>query len=809
MILKGKEPLYIRAAGKRAIYCRPQYAVERSTRDIPTSQALEGMLAQCMSRPGVSWHVHRVCVMNKIRHGIMQSNEVDKAGNARTIYSNAESAGYSNLSPDSNRIMRYTRFLTDVEYLIVATIELDSAGVNPGDSLQKVYGMARRRLAGGQSFDYVCGGERPFGMELTLLDTLPDTESYYHGRQINMGMAPGKDGNPVQHIMNNGWVDYDDPSCKDPSVPLETSIDMTEALALSYDSFRDKGYVSDIGMSAENIKICLDLSFGEVPKLRYLREDKKAVLMQVPAKRIRTTECRPNFGWHNAVYILGYQKGGKSAPWVKERHEAFLEYHRKAFEHAKGDVALSLYDFASEKRMPEIPSEMQKDLEISNIALFCNGKPVWEDEDVLEAWNKQRLNDWMKSERIICSISGKEDYLAVTHPKIKNLYGGKMAESTLISVNVQCAQYKGREQGAVAMIGMETAARYATVLNFLLSDKRYWTRIEDMVILAFTQDADLAVTEYVTSLISNGSAGLPVPASNDKSVHLSALKLSGSRIFVALDMDLKFSEICSRMEEYGRKIQLNGAPIPLWKMLSFMCNDSVGTQAASLTLESILAGDRIPRGIVIYGQSSMASKADNSVCRRILSQIEKWNEETSLISEEKISEENAVCASFEEKLEILGQLFSLFGVVDSISASKSGKKGRLYEAYLGMFCTSPVSMIPPLYDRALKQASFINGNWKYRLTKKMDEILAFMDEIPIIIPPVYHLYIRRGMAKHTSAAEDSCVIDEPKGAISEFIENALENGYEIIQFDLTNGSKESYFDPDETLNKTTTNKKGE
>lgn len=730
----------IELTAERYANIRPQYAVEMVSSDIPEQSSLEGILRSVLWHNAIEWRVHKVYVMNEIVHDIMRENGVATIESGQKC---SRDNGEGSLSPSDNRIMRFRRILRKVRYIMVATVEYDSSNANPTDSLEKFCEMATRRLKKGQSFDYVSGGQRPFLAELKFLHEIPQEKSFYYGRQIDFGLGRDRNGNPARRIMCNGIINFCEPERVDPVMPVEKRYDLITSLNDAYDSFLGKGYVDDPVMAKERIRFFLEIGKGKIPVLRYASDDHKGVLMTVPAKRVRSSEVMPNFCWHNAAYVLGICPEGKSAEWTATRKKAFDQFHLQVMKNAEGDIAESIREMLHNHLLPEVPAAMEKDLAQGSIALTYNGTPIWEDPEIAGLWRKLKNEEKNDSEKIICSISGKEDVLEMVHPKIKGLWGGSTMGSPLVCVNVDCASYMGRRQGAVAGIGKETAGRYAAVLNYLLSDPDSKTRIGDTTVIAFTEDADLDCSHEVIHILSECSwDDSAAERFSGKMVHISGLKPSGSRIFVAFDIDISFSDFYLKMKAYSESMQIGDKPLPLWKLLSVIFEKNAGVGFVAASIESVLGGKPFPVGIKAFCRAKVAEMP------------EKWwfhNIYTNMVNMEKENEKKGEEDTFKVDNDTktmcieLGRLFHLCDTIDRISRkSRKGSGISLYEKRFKVFRNNPAYYMSDLTEQALKQAAKLGGKWEERVYEQLQLIFAMPVDVPQCLKPVFHIYVLQG-----------------------------------------------------------------
>lgn len=133
--------LSVRVWGELACFTRPELKAERVSYPVMTPSAARGVLESIFWKPEMRWRVQEIHVLKPIRTLSILRNEVNSKASV-----NRARAGYL---ADDDRAQRQTLALRDVDYLIIARIELAS-GVQ-GDAA-KYRDQFRRRVERGQCF---------------------------------------------------------------------------------------------------------------------------------------------------------------------------------------------------------------------------------------------------------------------------------------------------------------------------------------------------------------------------------------------------------------------------------------------------------------------------------------------------------------------------------------------------------------------------------------------------------------------------------------------------------------------------------
>lgn len=741
--------MLIDVKGKRALFCRPEYAVERVSYDIPTASALKGMLASVMWHPGMYWDVHSVIVMNEIKHEVFQLNEVSNKCNTRNMEISMRKGEHAHLSAERNRLQRYNRCLADVHYIVDASIKMNMERANEGDSLTKFMSMAIRRLKEGQSYNIPVLGCMPFMAEISYLEKMPEEKSFYTGRQIDFGMMYAKDGSIKKHILTNGFINYGFPDRTDMTMPMERQYGLIEACCDAYPDMRQRGLVPDPVLGIERITFRLDLDKGNA--VTYMDQEKrKGVVMPVTKKRLKSNEVCPNFGWNNASYIFGLQKEEKGQEWTEVRHKAFISYHKNLLKNLEGEVAHHILEFLENPvlRSEDIEdSRKMKDLQKGlAIALYVNGKPVWEDPEIQRIWEEECSRENSEGEKGICIITGKEDTIELTHPRIKGLMGGQPTGTTLVAVNVEAAENFGKKQGMVANIGRKSATEYAAVLNLLLSEPNCKCSLGNMTIIAFSTDGDLRYSNAVADWLKGNE---PESGLDDRMlIHIAILFPSAARIFVAFDKEMEYGVFTARMTAYYESFNMGSEDkiIPLWMLQKILLGDYFeDDQLMVSVLDSILDDRCMPGAMNVYCRSGLAVRKDDWRLQKLYQILKKDKERK--ITEEFCEKENIMET---EKIELLNDLGRTFALCQQIEKyAENNPRYTIYDKYFTKFCVSPATMLPVMVNDTKRMITKLKAQdrWNRKLSEALSGLFSGNMPVPLHLPPEEHIYVLEGYLK--------------------------------------------------------------
>ena len=206
----------IRVQGQYALFTRPEMKVERVSYDVITPSAARGIIEAVYWKPAIKWVIDRIHVLREIEFTNIRRNEVsDKASvdNALQVMKGTNKPLY--IAATEARQQRAAMVLKDVDYVIEAHFDLaDKAG--PGDTKEKHYNIALRRLRDGQHFHAPCLGTREFSAKVELIEdkrdipTSPLTGKYDMGWVLyDLDFSNPRDIQPMFYhaIMQDGVID--------------------------------------------------------------------------------------------------------------------------------------------------------------------------------------------------------------------------------------------------------------------------------------------------------------------------------------------------------------------------------------------------------------------------------------------------------------------------------------------------------------------------------------------------------------------------------------------------------------------------
>lgn len=210
----------VRVKGDYALFTRPEMKVERVSYDVITPSAARGIIEAVYWKPAIRWVIDRIHVLNPIQFTNVRRNEVGEKVSFATAKSLMRGSSQNDFFLDvlSSRQQRAAMVLRDVEYVIEAHFEIVPEKAGEGDTPEKHYNIALRRLRKGQHHDQPCLGTREFAANVSILENESIPVSQLIGENdlgwmlYDMDFSDPEDIKPIffRAIMVDGILDLRD-----------------------------------------------------------------------------------------------------------------------------------------------------------------------------------------------------------------------------------------------------------------------------------------------------------------------------------------------------------------------------------------------------------------------------------------------------------------------------------------------------------------------------------------------------------------------------------------------------------------------
>lgn len=228
----------------------------------------------------------------------------------------------------------------------------------------------------------------------------------------------------------------------------------------------------------------------------------------VPAGIKKTSGVAANLLWDTAEYVLGLVTEIKNKTAKPERiceqHTAFRQRIEDLPDTVKKDIGVAavLRFLASPESLAfleRLPAweELRTTNPLMSFRLQNDQELVCQRAAVREWWAAQNNSETADG---FCLITGKPAVIERLHPSIRGVWGAQSSGASLVSFNLDAFTHYGREQGANASIGKDTAAMYTTALNTLLRDERHFIRVGDASTVFWADEPDHPIVSAFQTL---------------------------------------------------------------------------------------------------------------------------------------------------------------------------------------------------------------------------------------------------------------------------------------------------------------------
>ena len=258
--------------------------------------------------------------------------------------------------------------------------------------------------------------------------------------------------------------------------------------------------VSDFGFSMQGVHFCLtiDKEGNLVGDPLDLRQDGKALRIEVPGPVERTVGVLANFAWDNTGYVLGADNKGKPER-TQKTHEAFKALAKEVLKDVDDEGATAFLAFLAQwtpEKADSLPG--WKEMVGMNVVFRLDGNRQFLHQR--SAFRSAWLNYLAAAGCVhtgMCLVTGKENApIPYIHSPIKGVPGAQSRGAALISFNFDSAISFGKKQNLNAPICEQAAFAYTTALNTLLaSGSHRKVQIGDTTVVFWT-DVPVAAEEF-------------------------------------------------------------------------------------------------------------------------------------------------------------------------------------------------------------------------------------------------------------------------------------------------------------------------
>lgn len=220
----------------------------------------------------------------------------------------------------------------------------------------------------------------------------------------------------------------------------------------------------------------------------------------------------PCFLWDNQTYLLGRQPEDKPDGFGLKRFEAFRKRHQElenTINTPEFSAVCRFLEQWSPVRIAEFPILTELGTGFGIFQIQGEKKPIHEIAPIKNWWRSTLASEEAGAAGQ-CLLSGEIEPIARLHPKIKGVPGAQAAGASLVSFNATAYESYGKTQSFNAPVGEESAFRYGTALNSLLTgpqSKKHRIRIGDTSTVFWTEKATI-VEDCLADIFSSGSQAI-------------------------------------------------------------------------------------------------------------------------------------------------------------------------------------------------------------------------------------------------------------------------------------------------------------
>lgn len=251
------------------------------------------------------------------------------------------------------------------------------------------------------------------------------------------------------------------------------------------------------------------------------KEIKRPRSVQLP-KRTEKSGIDGNIIEHRPLYIFGlnYETPKGGAPYLcpedrtdkaKKSHADFAAKNLEFIEGIDTPVVNAYRNFILNWQ-PERETENQlllllgKDFSTGRFAFCLAGSPdvlLHEAPEIKERWERRCAEETGEGDAFMaqCSVTGRVEPIARIHGKIKGLPGGLATGNTLVSFKNPAESSYGREQSYNSCISESAMKKYTEAFNYLLSDRRHRSVIDDTSYLYWAANGDEECEDMFSAMV--------------------------------------------------------------------------------------------------------------------------------------------------------------------------------------------------------------------------------------------------------------------------------------------------------------------
>ena len=559
------------------------------------------------------------------------------------------------------------------------------------------------------------------------------------------------------------------------------------ALCEYYSYMKKKGLVISEGYTAipVNYLVCLSAE-GKIDDILSLAEGEgKAVTYPVMIfpERTQKSAIDSNIVEHRPLYLFGLSATNEgftaNDEKAKKSHAAFVKANSEYFRDLTDPLCSAYLKFienwepAAETDNPYLIA-IRKGYATAKFAFCLSGlvnEQLQEDSQVTEKWERMySAKSNRDAKTAMCPIYGEELRVAPLHNKIKGVVGGQPSGCILVCFNNPSENSYGKEQSYNSSISERAMREYTEALNYLLSEPKHHTRIDDMTVVHFAlsesgdaceefisehlfssfedskqtdaDDLDAGIKSSVTNLSGGRDAKFDAYDTIDENTKYCIFGLvpNASRLAVRFSYVNTFGHFRRMYEKYADDFMLeNMERIPsIWRIRKELIspksgNDSLPPEYGEQLLRTVLNGTPLPHGIAERLIRRIKTDSDTDKQHFIkmndtrIGLLKVYLNRTIKNEKEKIT--MSLNKDNSNPAYLCGRLFAVLEKVQQ-DASGGTLNKTIKDSYFASACATPSLVFPRLMKLANVHLAKLPVNGAVFYQKQMGEIIDGMDEFP-------------------------------------------------------------------------------
>lgn len=459
--------------------------------------------------------------------------------------------------------------------------------------------------------------------------------------------------------------------------------------------------------------------------------------------RTQKTAIDSNTIEHRPFYIFGLEFDAEKgfladSPKAQKSHTAFVKHELAFFAGLDSEICLAYRRFL-EKWKPEEMTEhpallaLGKEYKSAYFGFALGvGSGNLEEDPLFKARYAASLADTVQPDtgtsETVCGILGERLPAARIHDKISGFPGGQSSGCVLVGMKESAFESYGKSQSYNSNVSEKAMKQYTKTLNALISDRRHYKKLGDLVILYFAISSDdSAECAWLSDFLTDSPAdaeqenyeldrlmrevqqgklnALPEHGFDpDVTFYIAGITPNATRLCQKFIVRDKFGAVVRHLAQFQQDLRIGDST----RQVSFRqiekqlispksTNDKVPPPLMTALMLAAINGTRYPEGLLA------------SVIRRVKTDSDEENNHFIKLNDiragiikaclnRKAKKEEIKLAWDEQNLNpayLCGGLFAVYEKIQ-LDASGGGLNRTVKDAYFASACSRPASVLPKL-----------------------------------------------------------------------------------------------------------------